>query len=113
MKRLIWRLLGWGLFVYDKVSIFQKNCLVDQTIVAEALEITKAKRTWCEDRRLSIFIEPAPFRGVYGVTQTVEVARFDGWIFRGKSANIRIAAESLTLNRLVDLIGDLNRVSPK
>ena len=113
MRRIFWGILGWGLFVYDKVSIFQKKCLVDQTIIAEALELTKAKRTWCEDKRLSIYIEPQPFKGIYGVDQTVEVARYDGWLFRGKSANIRIAADSLTLTGLIGLIGELNRVSPK
>ena len=113
MKRLILRILGWFCFVYDKVSIYQKGCLVDQTLIIDALEVTKAKRTWCEDRRLSIFIEPTPFQGIYGVKQTVEVARFDGWLFRRKSANIRIAADSLSSRRLIRLLTELNRVNPK
>ena len=113
MKKWIMRLLGWSLFVYDKVCIYQKNCLVDQTIIVDAIEATKQRRTWCPDARLSIIVEPQEFRGIYGVNQTIEVARFDGWLFRGKSANIRIAARSLTLRRLTQLIVELNRVGPK
>lgn len=113
MKRLILRLLGWSIFVYDKVWICQRNCLIDQTIISEVLDATKSRRTWCKDSRLSIYVERRPFIGVYGVEQTVEVARFDGWLFRGKSANIRIAASSLSVSRLTDLIVELNRVSPK
>lgn len=113
MKRLFWSLLGWGLFVYDRVSIFQKRCLVDQTVISEVLDLTKSKRTWCEDRRLSIFVEPYPFKGIYGVNQTVEVARFEGGFLRPRSANIRITAESVKVSVLVDLIGELNRVNPK
>jgi hypothetical protein len=113
MKRFILRILGWYCFVYDRVCIYQKGCLVDQTLITDALDVTKPKRSWCDDRSLSIFVEPVPFRGVYGVKQTAEVARFDGWLFRRKSANIRIAAESLSSRRLVRLLTELNRVSPK
>lgn len=113
MKRFLLKLLGWACFVYDKVSIYQRNCLVDQTIISEVLDATKSRRVWCGDRRLTIYIEGSPFVGVYGVEQTVEVARFDGWLFRGKSANIRIASGSLSVARLTDLIVELNRVSPK
>jgi len=109
MKRLIWRLLGWGIFVYDKVSIFQRNCLVDQTMIQEALDVTKSKRSWCKDTHLSIFIEPTSFRGIYGLQQTVEVARFDKGFLRSRSANIRIAAPMVKLPVLIDVISELNR----
>lgn len=109
MKRLIWRLLGWGIFVYDKVSIFQKNCLVDQTLIQDALDATKSKRVWCEDRDLSIFIEPAPFKGIYGVEQTVEVARFNKSLLRRRSANIRIASTMVNLPVILKVISELNR----
>lgn len=113
MKRLILRILGWSCFVYDKVTIYQRKRLVDQTILIDVLDDTKSRRTWCDDRNLAIFIEDAPFKGIYGVEQVSEVARFNGWLFGNKSANIRVASDALSVRGLTQLIVELNRVGKR
>lgn len=113
MIRFILRLLGWAFFPCGKVSIFQRGCLVNQEVIVSALEDTKKKRLWCDDSRLNIFIEPQQFRGIYGAIQSVEVARFEGLFAGRRSANIRIAASSLTYDNVVGAVMEINRDNKK
>tara|TARA_Y100000114_G_scaffold157143_1_gene187384 strand:- start:1995 stop:2342 length:348 start_codon:yes stop_codon:yes gene_type:complete len=109
MMSFILRLLGWRLFKYNGVSIYQRRCLVDQSAVAKALDDTSNKRSWCPDSKLSIFIEPNEFTGIYGTIQNVEVTRFAGIFSRTRSANIRFAAGSVKYQRVVDAIMEIER----
>lgn len=108
MIRLILIALGWRGFKYSGVSIWQRRCLVDQTIVKKVVDDTTKKRLWCDDGKLNIFIEPFPFRGIYGTVQSLEVARFVS-IFGRKSANIRVCAGSLSYDSIYRAIEELNR----
>lgn len=111
MMGFILRLLGWRLFRYGGVRIYQRRCLVDQSVVAKAIDDTAKKRSWCPDSGLSIFIEPQEFVGIYGTVQNVEVTRFSGIFSRSKSANIRLASAAVKYQRVVDAIMEISRDS--
>jgi hypothetical protein len=100
-------LMGWRRFTSGAVQIYQRDCLVDQTVIAEALTVTKGIRAWCTDDRLTIFIEAAPFRGERGALSTGEVARYSKW---KKTATVRVYGGLLTVETLGSLLRGLTRV---
>lgn len=98
---------GWRRFSVGPIKVFQRNVLVDQTVILDALNATKSVRDWCDDESLSIFIEEKPFSGGYGTTAKAELARFRRF---GKSASLTICASSVTYERMVELLRGLSRV---
>jgi hypothetical protein len=109
MMKLVLKLLGWCFFGYKNISIYQRNCLVNQTLIQKAIDDTGKKRTWCEDRDLNIFVEAEDFRGIYGTIQKLEVTRFQGLFRRRNSANIRVSASHLSYDVMVKAIKELSR----
>ena len=107
MFRLVAWIFGWRWFLAGRVTVFQKNVLINQLIIKEALDATKGTRDWCEDEDLRIFIEDKPFSGGYGTTARAELARFRRF---GKSASLTICSDNVTYESMVELLRGLGRV---
>ena len=106
MRFLYW-ILGWRRFSINGVSVYQRNVLIDQTVVGLALSETENKRSWCQNSRLSVFIENGSFSGSYGATATAELSRFRRF---GNSATLKISSSMINYETLVKLLRGLNRV---
>ena len=103
----MFRLLGWSVFRYGDVWIYQRGALVNQLEIVNALDATDTKRSYCDDDRFEIFVEDDRFEGVNGATARAELVRFKG---RNPRALLRVSPSGVEFAFLVDLIGGLARV---
>ena len=110
MRLLILRLLGWKRFTYKSVSIFQREALVDQTIISQAIDDTVSVRAWCPAKALTIIVEDRDFSGLYNRKVRSEVVRFSGGWFARKSATVRLSHSLVNHTRLVELLREVGRV---
>ena len=110
MRALILRFLGWKRFKHSKVTIFQKASLVDQTLIASAIDETAKFRQWCKSDQITIIVEDSDFSGLYERRVRSEVVRFTGGWFTKRSATLRVVHSLITHNRLVELLREVGRV---
>jgi hypothetical protein len=107
IQRFLFWLMGYRLFTIGDVKVFQRDTLVDQLMIGEALTLTRRARGWCKDSDLIIRIETSAFEGEYGTTSTGEVARYR----RGRNrAAIRVSGPSLNFEGFIKLLEQLRRV---
>lgn len=107
IQRFLFWLMGYRMFSIGDVRVFQRDTLVDQIMVGEALTLTRRARNWCKDRDLIIRIEGGAFSGEYGTTATGEVAKYKRFKNR---AVIRVSGPSLNFEGLIKLLEKLRRV---
>jgi len=110
MRALILRLMGWKRFLYSGVSIFQRGALIDQTVLARAIDETDRVRVWCASESLTIIIEDSNFSGLYDRKVRSEVVRFSGGWLTKKSATIRVVHSLVNHTRMVELLREVGRV---
>lgn len=107
MFRLIAWMFGWKRFSVGMVTVFQKNVLINQLVIRDSLEATRGLRRWCDDEKLTIYIEDKPFSGGHGTTARAELSRFRRF---GNSASLTICADNVTHESMTELLRGLGRV---